>query len=225
MEKSMRHIILALVAIMSLHAWADTTNDTVYFYSTWEQMVDMDPSAFIVNPVVEAYNDCQLYFNTSDRDIDKTINRDFIAASFGENFWFINSNYLRKCFAGEAERMKGFIPLYFNEKVAYVTYMNKLTVKDLLMGNGYDGVTGTVIDYYYINFLDKRIERVTHNYLSQLLDNYHDLLMRYEGMRDYKKSYMIEDYFFKFIDRYTEDPMTPYIVDLVDNSWNSGDSE
>ena len=221
----MRHIILALVAMMSLHAWADTTNDTVYFYNSWEQMLDMDPAAFIVNPNVEVYNDCQLFFNTSDKNIDKTINRDFIAASFGEKLWFINGNYLRKCFAGEAERMKGFIPLYFNEKVAYVNYMNKLSVMDVLLGNDSDGVTGYMIDYYYINFRDMRVERVTHDYLSRLLDGYHDLLMRYEGMKDYKKSYIIEDYFYKFIDRYTEDPMTPYIVDLVDSNWNSEDSE
>jgi hypothetical protein len=58
---------------------------------------------------------------------------------------------------------------------------------------------------------------VTHSYLSELLSEYHDLQMRYEGMKDYKKREIIEDYFYKFIDRATEDIMRPYILDLVGN--------
>ena len=63
------------------------------------------------------------------------------------------------------------------------------------------------------------MERVTPKYLSHLLEDYQDLLMRYEGMKNYKKPEIIEDYFFKYIDRYTEDLMTPLIVDLVGNTW------
>ena len=46
--------------------------------------------------------------------------------------------------------------------------------------------------------------------------------MRYEGMKDYKKQEIIEDYFFRFIDRASSDVMRPYILDLVDDSeWNT----
>ncbi len=60
------------------------------------------------------------------------------------------------------------------------------------------------------------MKRVTHEYLSELLEDYPDLQMRYEGMKDYKKREIIEDYFFKYIDRATEDIMRPYILDLTE---------
>ena len=40
--------------------------------------------------------------------------------------------------------------------------------------------------------------------------------MRYEGMKDYKKREIIEDYFFKYIDRASQDVMHPYILDLFE---------
>jgi hypothetical protein len=71
------------------------------------------------------------------------------------------------------------------------------------------------MSYYYIDFLNHRVKRVTHSYLSELLTDYHDLKVRYEGMKDYKKQYVIEDYFYKYIDRASDDVMHPYILDLV----------
>ena len=58
--------------------------------------------------------------------------------------------------------------------------------------------------------------RVTPEVLSRLLEDYHDLQMRYEGMKDYKKRPVIEDFFFQFVDRATEDLMRPFILDLTD---------
>ena len=72
------------------------------------------------------------------------------------------------------------------------------------------------MDYFYIDFVTSTVHRVTNEYLSHLLEDYHDLQMRYEGMKDYKKRYIIEDYFFKYIDRATDDFMHPNILDLVE---------
>ena len=70
-------------------------------------------------------------------------------------------------------------------------------------------------NFYYIDFLQKKVLRINHSALSGLLEDYHDLQMRYEGMKDYKKSYVIEDFFYRYIDRVAADPMRPYILDLV----------
>jgi hypothetical protein len=72
------------------------------------------------------------------------------------------------------------------------------------------------VDYYYIDFKNGRVRKVTHNYLSELLEDYHDLQMRFEGMKDYKKRYMVEEFFFRYIERVTDDVMQPYILDLVE---------
>ena len=64
--------------------------------------------------------------------------------------------------------------------------------------------------------MNRRVIKITPESLSELLEDYHDLQMRYEGMKNHKKHEIIEDYFYKYIDRATEDILRPYIIDLVD---------
>lgn len=218
MRKLIHHIMLVLVAMSSTLALADTPNDSIYifFYKNWEQMLNMEPVAMIVNPLFDVESPYEVYFVTGDDNVDERIKEDFIAFSLNDTSWYLNSRYIKRCFKGDVKHVHGYVPLYFNEKTAFVISTGPVTVKDVLFGSGPDGVTTSPIDYYYLDFLNKRLERVTPDYLSTLLDNYRDLLMRYEGTKDHKKLYVIEDYFFKFIDRYTDDLMTPFIVDIVD---------
>ena len=82
----------------------------------------------------------------------------------------------------------------------------------------------TCDDFYYIDFINRVVKKVTPSYLSELLEDYHNLQMRYEGMKDYKKREIIEDYFLKYIDRASSDVMRPDILDIVDESeWNNND--
>ena len=206
--------------VSSLEALAyKTPTVKLSFYNTWEQMLDLNPVAQAVDCYVTPKTDCQLEIKTRDKKVNEMIKNSYLAASLNDTIWFINANYLKHDFTGEAKRMNDYIPLYFNEKTAYVIYINKVTFKDMLMGNDLDGYTNHTIDNYYIDFRKRTVERVTPKYLSHLLEDYQDLLMRYEGMKNYKKPEIIEDYFFKYIDRYTEDLMTPLIVDLVGNTW------
>ena len=100
--------------------------------------------------------------------------------------------------------------------MAFVVSYGPLSVKDFLLGNtGEEGITDYNYDDFFIDFRNHSVNRVSHNYLSELLEDYPDLLMRYEGMKDYKNKDIIEDYFFKYIDRATDDIMLPYILDLV----------
>ena len=72
-----------------------------------------------------------------------------------------------------------------------------------------------IVDYYYIDFQNKEVIKITPSSLSELLEDYHDLQMRYEGMKDYKKRDIMMDYFFKYIDRAQQDCMKPYILDVM----------
>lgn len=204
----MRHIFLAAVAMVSLQAVAvPLPRDTAYFYETWEQMLNQKPKAMVLNPVKVDYSPCETDFEGLDKNTRK-----FMGVSLGDSVWYINSDYLKEYFEVGSTDFNGYIPLYFNEKVAFVTYYGKLKLMDLLFGNA-DNYHYT-IDYYYIDFLNHEVNQVTHKYLSHLLEQYPDLKVRYEGMKNYKDPDVIEDYFFKYIDRATEDIMRPYIVDL-----------
>ena len=216
MKTWIRNFLLLALTMASLHAVAvEVPHDTIYFYKTWEQMLYFEPSAYIIDPIIDAFTPYEVYVETGSDDVNKTIEKEYMALSQGDSIWLINSKYLKKNFKGDVKGLDGFIPVFFNEKLAFITGNGPLTVKDVLFGTDSDGVTSYTQAYYYIDFLNLKVNRLTHGYLSELLEKYHDLQMRYEGMKDYKKSYMIEEFFFKFIDRATEDVMQPYILDLM----------
>jgi len=191
-------------------------HDTVYFYESWEQMLEVQPVAMVIDPIIDFYSPGEIYLETGVDETNSLINKKFIAFSLGDSLWYMNSEYVKKNFSGDTKNMDGFFPVFFNEKMAYVVSNAPLSVKDILFGTSSDGVTGPVVDNYHLDFLNHRVKRVTHEYLSELLEDYPDLQMRYEGMKDYKKREIIEDYFFKYIDRATEDIMRPYILDLTE---------
>ena len=216
MKKRLLNIIVTATMAMAslLHAAAsELPRDTLYFYDTWEQMLYLEPVAMIINPFYDSYSPWELILDTSDEQINKALLKEHIAFSIGDRVWYVSSEYLRKEFSGDASGFRGFVSLYFNEKTAFVINSAQLSVRDVLFGRDADDYS---FDYFHIDFLHHKVKRVTSDYLSSLLEDYHDLQMRYEGMKDYKKFYMIEEYYFKYIDRVAEDFMQPYILDLVE---------
>lgn len=210
--------MLMVVCWTSLSAVAETEPlDTVYFFRTWGEMLNFEPSAYIVNPFIYTYDDYgEVYIETGDEEVNKMICDEYIAFTQGDGTWLINSDYIKKNFKGDVRGHQGFTLVYFNAKTAFFTSKGPVSVKEILFGNSDDGTTVSNLDYYYIDFLTSTVHRVSSEYLSHLLEDYHDLQMRYEGMKDYKKRYIIEDYFFKYIDRAENDIMHPYILDLVE---------
>ena len=218
MKNRLKFIVLAAIASVSLCATAQNVimvHDTIYFYKTWEQMLYLQPSAYVVDPIIFAETPYEVYIETGYDEANQSIENDYIALSQGDSIFLINSKYVRDFFKGDVKGFSGYIPIFFNDKVAYLTGNGPLTVKDILFGNDSDGVTSYSQAFYYIDFVNQTVKHVTHSYLSELLTDYHDLKVRYEGMKDYKKRYIIEDYFYKYIDRASQDFMRPYILDLV----------
>lgn len=212
--------IVVLFAVMSAMVVCAQAQDTVYFYNTWERMLESRPSAMIINPVIQVNSPFEVYFETGDDNNNDVIDRTHIAATLGDSIWLINSSYLKRNFKGDAKRLKGFVPVFFDDKVAYANYVNttnwSVSLNDYLFGDvSFDGETSSVMDHYYIDFFNRKVLKVDHEVLSELLEDYHDLKVRYEGMRDYKEPYMIEEFFYKFVDRASQDVMRPYILDLA----------
>jgi hypothetical protein len=211
-------VMVSSVAVPRAHAVEATRHDTVYFYDNWEQMINMAPCGLIVDPLIEAYTPYEVMIMTGDDILDAALTDKHIAATVDESIWLINSAYLKREFKGDTKKLNGYMPVFFNDKVAFVMYVgygDNLSLKQILYGDvevDYE----ELVDFYYIDFLNRKVLKVTPTVLSSLLEDYHDLQMRYEGMKDYKKRYIIEDYFYKFIDRASNDIMRPYILDLVD---------
>ena len=183
-------------------------------------MLQQQPDTYLEDPYIEMETPYEIYpFAESSKD-NKLIHMEYIAASLGDSIWLINSYYLQSHFSGNVNKLAGYIPVFFNEKVAFFTYVgvgDNLSVKQKLFGTLDDDIDySEVVDIYYVDFLNNKVRKVTPSVLSELLDSYHDLKMRYEGMKNYKKREIIQDYFYKFVDRATEDIMRPNILDLTD---------
>lgn len=208
-------MILLTFVVCSLHCVAAerAPKDTIYFYDTWEQMLNRQPQSMLINPIIEVFSPYSISFSAYNKKITAQIQHKHIAISMGDSIWLVNSNYLTRYFTTDADYLMDYVPVFFNDKVAYFIYHSHLSLKDV--AEGLPQKDHYNVDYFYIDFLNHQIKRVTPDYLSQLLESFHDLQMRYEGMKDYKKKEIIEDYFLKYVDRATEDIMRPYIVDLT----------
>ncbi len=203
-------MVLAMTSIQAVAITSEMPHDTIYFYNTWEQMFNEEPVIALVDPWIETITPYDVVITTDDSRISERV----VAATLGDSIWLINTHYLRQNFGGDAKKLSDFVPLYFNEKVAFVVSDAAMSVKDILFGPSEDYYPEG--DYFYIDFQNRKVLKVTPAVLSALLEDYHDLQMRYEGMKDYKKRHIIEDYFFKYVDRATQDFMRPTILELVD---------
>jgi len=223
---------IALVALlMSLPAGAQTTqtaqtsvpSDTVYLFKSWENILDGYADAMLVDPQIVAYTPYDVEFFTDDEELQELIHKDVIAATLGDSIWLINSQWLKDNFKGDAKKLDDFVPLFFNEKVAlavYASYSASVGMQILggLMGDSemFDpDPDNNPADYYYIDFDMKRVDKVDHKTLSDLLNDYHDLKMRYEGMKNYKDRKVIQNYLMEYVDRVSQDPTKPDILELI----------
>ena len=171
----------------------------------------IDPFIYLITPY-------EIAIETGVEDVDYAINKTHIAATLGDSIWLINSQYLKREFTGDTKRLTEFMPFFFSDKVAYVLYVGEnenLNWKNILFGDRVETDFEEIVDYYYIDFQNKSVIKITPSSLSMLLEDYHDLQMRYEGMKDFKKREIMLDYFFKYIDRAQQDVMKPYILDVM----------
>ena len=211
MSNLSRHLFLVVLAMSALCARAeDEPHDTVYFYGSWQQMFDALPDTVIVDPKIDEYSPFELYFETNDKKVNKRIKNEYVAAALGDTTWFINSNYLKEYFKGDAKRLNGYVAMFFNEKMAYAV-AEEYSYAEL----GDMGFTVVSTYNYYIDFEKRKVLRVDEKLLSKLLADYPDLRMRYEGMRDNDRERIISDFFMQYVDRVSDNPAQPYILDIV----------
>lgn len=215
MHNWLKIILLTLVTSCSLNSLAQEPIDTVYFYDSWKQILNNIPEKMVVSPVIEDINPFEIDIYTTSNDYSLY---NHVAASLGDNIWLVSGKYIRNNFKGDLRELSSakYYPLFFNEKVAYLlslTINENQSLKDILFGttDDYD----LVVCFYYLDFRNRSVRKVTSKVMSELLEDYHDLQMRFEGMKNNKRNEIIEDYFYKFVDRATDDIMRPYILDLV----------
>lgn len=211
MNNLSRHIALMVLALAALCAHAvEEPHDTVCFYDSWENMFIMMPDTMIVDPMIDVCSPFEVYIETGDKKLDKKIKKGYMAATLGDTTWVINSYYVRKNFKGDSKNLHGYVPFFFNDKVAYA-------VVEEYSYAGVGDIDYTVISTfnYYFDFDKRKVHRVDYKMLDALLADYPDLRMRYQAMKNNKRQSMTSDFFLDYVDRVTDDPSRPCIVEMM----------
>ena len=213
MKNCIRYLLLFVLILDSVTAIAQDEQavDTVYFYSSWEQVFYMQPDTMLSGTTIDAFSPFELYFQSADKKFNKKIKEEYLVATLGDSTWLINSQYLKNYFKGDSKKLHGYVPLFFDDKVAYAVAEEYFFAE--VGGMGFNVLS---THNYYIDFAQRKVIRIDAKALSALLADYPDLRMRYEGFKDNDKSAILNDFFDRYVDRANRDVLRPYILDLVE---------
>ncbi len=231
--KSLRYIVLlaAWTLITSVSAQNNVppstyalTSDSVYLYTTWEHVFDEAPDTMIVNPTITIESYTEFDFEPEGHDkkaVKKFMEQQVAAVAVGDTLWYASTKWLRRNFKDVARYISGYVPLYFNSKIVFISCIKPVrsygpSLFDIFFGNAYEEESGFGDEpaaYFWLDFEGKRLREVDSDELSRLMEHYgyRDLQMRYEAMRDYRETYMVNDFFVQLVTRLASDPTVPFL--------------
>ena len=230
MRKLLLYILLTIIACGTPRAAAQRAAlpaDTVMLYLSWDAIFDAVPDTMLINPEIEMRSPYDYDFKSTtkgDKRSKKLLRDSAIAVTIGDSIWLINSRYLKRGFSGEVKKFDRFIPMYFNSKILFVQYiditnymsnemLSSMFFRGYTMAEIYDELESAIgaAPFYLVDFSGKTVYRVDEQLLTQLLEDYPDLLRRYSQMRDYRETYMINSFFLDYVNRLDYDPDVPFL--------------
>jgi hypothetical protein len=190
------------------------------------------PDTLAVNPNIEINSPFNFRFKPTEKDskpLRKMIEKESVAVSIGDSVWLINSKYVKDSLQGEYNGIfENYVPLYFNEKIAFIQFIPTeisylpYEIEDfegVIAGVGRDGIYNVgdygyvAVPHFLIDLASKSLILVDRSYLLVLLEHYPDMKRRYEMMADQNEFYMINQFFWDYVDRISRDPYVPYLLD------------
>lgn len=218
--------LLALTAIalgMSAQQYR-ARHDSVWVYNSWEAIMDQWPDTVIINPEITAWTPFDIEFEAIDKDVNHMLKKQTVAVAVGDSIWLINTQWLRdNKYKGDCKKMDDYTPLFFNAKVAFIQCVPTHTSTGMALLGALLGDSEAFTpdpwadeaDFFWIDFETKRVDKVDHKKLSELLGDYPDLRRRFEQMADYKERYMVQSFFIDYVQRAERDPGYPDILDRL----------
>ncbi len=198
--------------------------DTITIYRNWDDILAQQPAFSMTGHILYQNNELEYKIYTRNAQAQAIIDTQALAIEVGDSLWLINANYLVNNFETTYTGFTNFVPIFFNEKTAFVhywedypdTYLSRSTQDE----NGEKIVYAVQLHYgesrfYIIDFVQSTIKKLNHNLLEQLLVPYHDLYSRYTGMKKNKKTEVIDFFFQKYLERLAQDVTVPPITEQI----------
>ncbi len=234
-------IMLVLAIASSSMAWAqyfsdrkhDSGTDTLMVYNSWRSLYYTGPDTVAVNPNIEVYSPFHFKFKPTEKSnkvLKKMIEKTSPVVAIGDTVWLVNSRFLADSLAGPYNRyLDDYLPLYFNNKILFFqfiptdidylyTEIDNFEGLDTYVGVGrssvleYNGGYSVAdVAHFVIDLSNREVFLVDKTYLLYLLDFYPDMKRRFEMMHDQNEFYLINEFFWDFVDRISSDPSYPEI--------------
>lgn len=198
----------------------DKGTDTLYVYNSWRSVFFTGPDTVAINPNIEIYSPFNIKFKPTEKDskpLRKMIEKQSLVVSIGDSVWMINSHFIKDSLRGEYNYIfENYVPLYFNEQMAFVQFLPTeisylpIEIKNfegVQAGVGRDGIFNAgeygyvAVPHFYIDLRHRTITLIDHDFLLTLLEEFPDLRRRYEMMQDQHEFYMINQFFWDYVDR------------------------
>ncbi len=225
----MRRILLILLMLTAIAMGMNAQqyharHDSVWVYNSWESILEQWPDTLVINPEITVWTPYDFEFEAIDNAVTHMFKKRTVAVAIGDTTWLVNTQWLRdNKFKGDCKKMDDYAPLFFNAKVAFIECVPTHTSLGMALLGSLVGDSEAFTadpwndpaDYFWIDFEAKRVDKVDHKKLSELLDIYPDLRRRFEQMHDYKERYMVKSFFIDYVQRVARDPSYPYIIDRL----------
>lgn len=220
------NILLIIIIAITMRVVAQeyrVRHDSVWVYNSWESIMEQQPDTLILNPDISAWTPYDIEFDTGDKNANKMLKKQTVAVAIGDTTWLISTHWLKNNFKGDAKKMDDYTLLFFNAKLAFVQCIPShtsigMTLLGSLLGDPElfsDDPYNNPADFYWLDFENKRVEKIDHKTLSRLLSVYPDLQRRFEQMADYKERYMVQSFFLDFVNRAERDPNYPFLIERL----------
>ena len=210
----------------------DEGTDTLMVYKSWHSVFYKGCDTVAINPNIEIYSPFQYKFKPTEKDrkpLSKMIEKQSVAVAIGDSVWLVNGKYLKDSLQGSYNKyFRDFLPLYFSEKIAFFQYLpteidylgaeiDNFENLQYYVGVGRSSVleypTGVAdVAHFVIDLENKTVFLVDKNYLLFLLERYPDMKRRFEMMQGQNEFYLINEFFWDYVDRISSDPYAPIIV-------------
>lgn len=198
----------------------DKGTDTLYVYNSWRSVFFTGPDTMAINPNIEINSPFNIKFKPTEKDskpLRKMIEKQSLVVSIGDSVWMINSHFLKDSLRGEYNDIfENYVPLYFNEQMAFTQFLPTEisylpfeinNFEGVQAGVGRDGIFNAgeygyvAVPHFLIDLHHRTLTLVDHDFLLALLDEFPDLKRRYEMMQDQYEFYMINQFFWDYVDR------------------------
>lgn len=205
------------------------SNDTVMVYNSWNAIFEGVADTVLINPefVIRSPYDFEFQSNVKgDKVTKKMLKEKTVAVAVGDTLWLINTDYLKHHFKGDTKPLKRYAPMYFSGKIVFVQHLvTSLSFGQQVLAGLAGGLVGLGLfeevedvtrpaPFYMLDFGGKMVYKVDSELLHELLEDYPDLQRRYEQMRDWRETYMINEFFLDYVNRLDDDPSYPWLENL-----------